>query len=69
MCSSDLKALLVIKAQLNSPEPRVKLDAVYSLGLLRNEQALPWLAPLVNDTDETIAFFAKEAIERIKTGW
>lgn len=43
----------------------VRREAAYGLGLTGDKKALPVLQKYVNDKDELMRFFAKEAIERI----
>lgn len=47
-------------------DPIVRREAAYGLGLAGSEKAIPVLQKYVNDKDELMRFFAKEAIDRIE---
>ena len=67
------EALEDIAKLLQDPNPRVRQDAAYSLGIMGDERAIPYLKEALGDEDELVRFFAKEAISRIenrkKYGW
>jgi hypothetical protein len=58
---------------LDDPNPRVRGDAAYSLGLMGSETANAALQKAANDSDELVQYFAQEALQRIedykKFGW
>lgn len=62
-----------IIALLDDPNPRVRGDAAYSLGLMGSEEANGPLKKAMQDSDELVRFFAEEALKRIedykKFGW
>lgn len=62
-----------IVALLDDPNPRVRGDAAYSLGLMGSETANAALKKATTDSDELVRFFAEEALKRIedykKFGW
>ena len=62
-----------IVALLDDPNPRVRGDAAYSLGLMGSETANAALKKATADSDELVRFFAEEALKRIedykKFGW
>ena len=66
-------ALTDIIKLLEDPNPKVRGDAAYSLGLLGNENANAALKKATQDQDELVRYFAEEALKRIedykKFGW
>lgn len=52
---------------LESKDNIVRREAAYALGLAGDKRSIPVLQKFVNDEDELMRFFAKEAIERIET--
>jgi HEAT repeat protein len=62
-----------IIALLDDPNPRVRGDAAYSLGLMGSDKANAALQKATRDPDELVQYFAKEALQRIedykKFGW
>jgi len=51
---------------LDDASPVVRREAAYGLGLAGSAKAVPVLQKYVNDSDELMRFFAKEAIDRIE---
>jgi HEAT repeat protein len=62
-----LKALPGIAAALNNPNPTIRGDAAYLLGIIGHENALPFLLEAVNDENELVRETAIESIEAIKS--
>ncbi len=58
---------------LEDPNPRVRGDAAYSLGLMGSDTANAALQKAADDSDELVRYFAQEALQRIedykKFGW
>lgn len=52
---------------LENKDNIVRREAAYALGLAGDKRSIPVLQKYVNDEDELMRFFAKEAIERIET--
>ncbi|MBN2383627.1 HEAT repeat domain-containing protein [bacterium] len=51
---------------LDDPSQVVRREAAYGLGLAGSTKAIPILQKYVNDSDELMRYFAKEAIDRIE---
>ncbi len=62
-----LKALPGIVGALNNPNPTIRGDAAYLLGIIGHENALPFLLEAVNDENELVRETAIESIEAIKS--
>lgn len=50
---------------LKSPNPVVRGDAVYILGLIRHEDALPYLLSAAKDADSNVREIAEEAVREM----
>lgn len=56
-----------ILPQLKNPEPVVRGDAAYLLGIIGHKESIPLLEETAsNDTNEEVRMIAKEAVEDIK---
>jgi len=53
---------------LKDPNPVLRSDSAYFLGIIGDKDALPFLTEATNDEDENVRIFAKEAIEEIESG-
>lgn len=61
--SAALHALLPQLGELSThPDPRVRADACYTLGLARHESARSWLVPRLEDNDADVREIAAEAL-------
>lgn len=56
-----------ILSQLKNPEPVVRGDAAYLLGIIGHKESIPMLEKTANnDTNKEVRLIAKEAVEDIK---
>ncbi|MBI5099968.1 MAG: HEAT repeat domain-containing protein [Nitrospirae bacterium] len=62
-----LKALPGIVEALKNPNPTIRGDAAYLLGIIGHENALPFLLEAVNDENELVREAAIESIGAIKS--
>ncbi len=68
MQATQATDLLIDKLQ--HKDPKIRREMAYALGLMRDKKAFEPLKKLIQgDEDELVRFFAKDAIERIETGW
>lgn len=56
-------ALPKLKALLSAPEPQVRADAAYYLGLTHRPEVLEWIKPLLEDNNAEVREIAREAMD------
>ncbi len=61
-----LMAVPNILPLLGNPEPVIRGDAAYMLGIIGHEDAIPSLKEAINDENEDVRLIVKEAIEDIR---
>lgn len=61
------KAIPNILLLLKNPEPVIRGDAAYLLGIIGHKDAMPLLEEVLRDESADVRLIAKEAIEDIKT--
>ncbi len=62
----EQRAVVPLTKLLDSPNGLMKIAACKGLGLIGANEALPYLLPLTEATDEDIRLAAQEAVERIR---
>ncbi|RJQ21050.1 MAG: HEAT repeat domain-containing protein [Nitrospiraceae bacterium] len=63
-----LQVVPVIAAALKNPNPTIRGDAAYLLGIIGHKDALPFLLEALNDKHEMVREACIESVEAIKGG-
>ncbi len=61
-------ALPALFSALEDPDPRLRMWAAYTLGMIRDTRAVPALMRALEDGDPGVAKWAADALRRIRVG-
>mgnify|MGYP001094222702 CR=1 FL=1 len=59
-------AIPALTVMLGDPEPRLRMWAAYTLGMLGDTETIPILIKALDDTDPSVAKWASAALHRIQ---